>query len=800
MQLAIQDGDEIGNLVSCASSPPLDSATGNHEIQVVVNAGNLPEDRIGESLCCNKCNITFNDKDEFSQHQSSLHRKNRNKNIVRITDGVIIKDGKYECQFCHKTFSERHRYNGHVGTHVRFQAKTTGESSQSVHPSPLNEFPTQDTAMEGSSKYHDAMEVCNSITNNGPNICSLLDKNDEHFGDLEEASGNMRGTDKATDIVPETNPCSAAEVLFSGNEHKSFYEDACSNDSAAEIRDHSSTLQGRLKSSLSHNDAADSDMNVSLIENSATLEKPKHIVVSKSCLLDRNDHVEERIQVNNNQHDNDDASNQTRNEMKLDSQKLAVNGSVFDIFGTQGDQENLADSIKEKNHLEYGPCKDISTTESISTSVSEASKLDRDPTISLRPIADDEKACREDNVPYTSGKCKVDETLSFGKCENESFKADNDGVNRHEEMQFEIASVIQSWNEQENASKKGDTEVFTHLLKAPRVNVMSKSQSVADDESMYHYQNSDGGVCRSETKAPEFDSVQNFGNGQSSELFSSICARLSSNSITGTEQDTRLGVCSPFTSTTDKQLSVEGNMIAIFNDTMEERRQDPSEGMLLDQSGVSEVSNEAYNSNKIYNTPANPSELNGIENAGKHELSLSFGSFHTDMCVESNNRVEQEGYQANSFNIESVVHKTYGDPTHSSILTGNIAASLEQDRPFGYPNLSFNDRTHEPDSSFNVAHPERDWDMTGGNKIRASGQNFMIGFGNSSLQTGECVAADGSWRTGQDNIYGGCFDSNSGPHAPSSSYFPSFGLAPNKVPFRNLYHAILDREDNPKRN
>lgn len=373
-------------------------------------------------------------------------------------------------------------------------------------------------------------------------------------------------------------------------------------------------------------------------------------------------------------------------------------------------------------------------------------------------------------------------------------------VNRHEEMQFEIASVIQSWNEQENASKKGDTEVFTHLLKAPQVHVMSKSQSVADDESMYHCQNSDGGVCRSETKAPEFDSVQNFGNGQSSDLFSSSCARLSSNSITGTEQDTRLGVCSPFTSTTDKQLSVEGNMIAIFNDTMEERRQDPSEGMLLDQSGVSEVSNEAYNSNKIYNTPANPSELNGIENAGKHELSLSFGSFHTDMCAESNNRVEQEGYQANSFNVESVVHKTYGDPTHSSILTGNIAASLEQDRPFGYPNLSFNDRTHEPDSSFNVAHSERDWDVTGGNKIRASGQNFMIGFGNSSLQTGECVAADGSWRTGQDNIYGGCFDSNSGPHVPSSSYFPSFGLAPNKVPFRNLYHAILDREDNPKRN
>ncbi|KAH6756761.1 hypothetical protein C2S53_000851 [Perilla frutescens var. hirtella] len=776
--LATEDDSEIENLVSRASLPHMDSAAGNHEIQVVVNAGNLPEDRIGESLCCNKCNITFNDKDEFMQHQSSLHRKNRNKNVIRITDGVIIKDGKYECQFCHKTFNERHRYNGHVGTHVRFQAKTAGESSQSVHPSSLNKFPTQDIAMEGSSKSHNAMEVCNSITNNGPN--SRHDKNDEHFVDLEEASGNLKGINKATDIVTETNPCSAAEVIFSSNENKSFHEDASPNDSTAEISDDSSTLQGRrLESSLSPNDAADSDMTSSLIENLAAVEKPKQIMVSKSCLLDSNDHVEECPRVNYNQHSNNDPSYQTRNELKIDSQKLAVNESVFDLSGAQGDQDkNLAVSIKEKSHLEYLPCTAIGSTENISTSGLEASKLDKDPTISVLPTADDEKACREDNIPYSTVKCKVNETLSFGKCENDSSKADNDGANGHEEIQFEMSSVIKSWNEQENVSKKDDTDVFSHLLEVPGMQDLPKSQLVADDESMYHYENSDGEVCRRETKVPEFDSLENFGNGQSSDLFSSSCARISSNSITGTEQDTRLG-CSSFTST-DKQLSGEDNMILMFNDTMGEHRQDPSEGILLDRSGVSEVSNEAYTSNKIYTTPANPSQLNGIENAGKHDLSLSFGSLQTDMCAESN-RVERESYQANSFNIESVVNKTYADPTRSRILSSNIAADLEQDRPFGYPNLSFNDRTHEPPgSNFNVVHPERDWDGTRGNKIRNSSQNFMVGFGNSSLQTSESVAADGSWRTGHDNVFGDCFDANSGPRVPSSSFFPTFGLAPNK--------------------
>ncbi|KAG9159584.1 hypothetical protein Leryth_013564 [Lithospermum erythrorhizon] len=36
-----------------------------------------------------------------------------------ISEGIIIRDGKYECQICHKIFDERRKYNGHVGVHVR---------------------------------------------------------------------------------------------------------------------------------------------------------------------------------------------------------------------------------------------------------------------------------------------------------------------------------------------------------------------------------------------------------------------------------------------------------------------------------------------------------------------------------------------------------------------------------------------------------------------------------------------------------------------------------------------------------
>ncbi|KAG6400266.1 hypothetical protein SASPL_137091 [Salvia splendens] len=743
--LTAQDDYEVENF-SQASPPHLDLVTGNHEIQVAVNVGNASEDRIGESICCHKCSITFNNKEEFLNHQSSVHRKNRSKNIVRITDGVIIKDGKFECQFCHKTFSERHRYNGHVGAHVRFQAKIPGEFSQSVYPTSTNEFSTQDNAMEGASNSHNAADVCNSVTTYGPKICASPDKVDGHFGDLEDASRNITGNggmDKATNIVTETSDCSVPEVLFSSNENKNLHEDACLNDSTAKISLDGSAMQGgkMMESTLCQNGAADSVRNSSVIENSVSIDKPGKTIASNICLLDSNDHVKECPLVND--------SNRKTVEFSFNSQKLTVNESIFNLFGAkhQGEQEkDLAVSITEKSDSQYLLCKDIGTTESI-TSGSEASKIEKGPNIRM-PIADEKKPCQEDNVPCSIVNCKVGYTLSFSECENDSSKAYNEGTNRLGEMQYGMASVIQSWNEQENVTKKDDAEVFTHLLEVPGMGDMSNSHLVADDKNTYHDENNDSGGCGRERKVPELDCLRNFGNDQSSDLFSSGSAIISSNSITGT---------------TDKQLSAEDNMIAVFSDTIEERIQDPSEGILLNQSGISEVSIEAFTLNKIYTTPANHSELNGIENAGKHELSLSFGSLQTDMFAEAN-RVEQESYQANSFNIESVRPKTYRDSSQPSILNSDITADL------GYSNQSFNDTTNESGSSFNVAHPEKDWDGTRGNEVRTSSQNFMVGFRNSSFPTSEYAAADGPWRTGHDNVFGGCYDANSG----------TFDLAPNK--------------------
>lgn len=712
--LAIEEVGKTENLVSHASSPALCSTAGDHEIQTMVNAGDLPEGII-EISRSNKCTVTFIGNDELLQ-QSSLHRRNKYKNGTRITDGVIIKDGKYECQFCHKTFTERHRYNGHVGTHVRHQAKTTGDSFESVIPNSLNVIPIQDNSIEGS-----LMETGDSITNNMLNNClSCNIYTNEHAGNINEATENMRVIDEAIDVVAE---------------NKCFHEDKRLNCSAAEvIDDDGPNLQG---SPL--NDAIKGVMNVGGNGNSASMEKLEKAMASESWLLDSNDSGEECVVVNNSEQ-----IYQTRNELNLDCDNSAVDGSILESLEGQRDQDNnLAFHIKEKTDLESLPRKNTGTTET-STSGLEAYELTKVRNISTPHVAHDEKACVNDSDPCLMHKDKVGVPLRFGKYENESSKADNDGGNGLDEMQFEISSVIPSWNEQKN-------------------------------ENMYHYESNDDEVCRKKTEVPEFDVFRNFGNGESNDPFSSSHVGINSNSITGTEQVRKLGVCSPFASASDKQLFAEDNMIRMFSDTLEEHRQEPSQGILPGQSGVS--------------------KLNKIENSGKHELSLSFGNLQTDMCTDSN-RVQQEQYQASNFNIDSVVHKTYGNPAHLSIVSSNIPSDMKEDRPFGieFPNSSFNDRAHDFSSNFNMAQPERVWNGTRGDNLGPSGQNFMVGFGNSS-QPGECAGADASWRSVDENVFEGCFDANSGPQIPSSSCFHTFGLTSAKVLFLNLQCAILDGED-----
>lgn len=145
------------------------------------------------SLECQECNITFGDKDATLQHMSTFHQRSakRRKLGKSLTDGVIVKDGKYECQFCHKTFSERHRYNGHIGAHIRYEGLSVDTLPQdmtaatSSNSSPLSIMPVHSSEMNTSpdtvGKAYTTESINNQKHSSSPQCIAALEPNgDKH--------------------------------------------------------------------------------------------------------------------------------------------------------------------------------------------------------------------------------------------------------------------------------------------------------------------------------------------------------------------------------------------------------------------------------------------------------------------------------------------------------------------------------------------------------------------------------------------------------------------------------------------
>lgn len=106
----------------------------------------LKDDKIGDekqlgNYKCHKCTMAFDKSDDLLQHLLSSHHRTpkRLRHEMSMNEEVIIKNGKYECQFCHKSFEERHRYNGHLGNHIKDYFKRIEASSgfKTIQRSPV---------------------------------------------------------------------------------------------------------------------------------------------------------------------------------------------------------------------------------------------------------------------------------------------------------------------------------------------------------------------------------------------------------------------------------------------------------------------------------------------------------------------------------------------------------------------------------------------------------------------------------------------------------------------------------------
>ncbi|XVE60494.1 hypothetical protein DITRI_Ditri05aG0133600 [Diplodiscus trichospermus] len=100
---------------------PITYMSSGHDKQApLLRMGSPREAQRAETIKCHKCSMTFNQQDDFVCHLLSSHQGTANNfGHGASTDEVIVKNGKYECHFCHELFEERNCYTGHLQIHMK---------------------------------------------------------------------------------------------------------------------------------------------------------------------------------------------------------------------------------------------------------------------------------------------------------------------------------------------------------------------------------------------------------------------------------------------------------------------------------------------------------------------------------------------------------------------------------------------------------------------------------------------------------------------------------------------------------
>lgn len=182
---------------------------------------NLADVQIHDLFECHKCSMTFGEKDSYLQHLLSVHQRTTRRYRLGSTvgDGVIIKDGKFECQFCHKVFLERRRYNGHVGIHVRNYVRRVEDSPGQANVQRADKSPVLEEVPSRISKMDALIEIAqNSIMED-----SVMEPHNSAkvnvIPDSEIAVGDFdqdMDFEYPTDVVDDLNLQCSTHLLMNG--------------------------------------------------------------------------------------------------------------------------------------------------------------------------------------------------------------------------------------------------------------------------------------------------------------------------------------------------------------------------------------------------------------------------------------------------------------------------------------------------------------------------------------------------------------------------------------------------------
>nr|GLL48104.1 uncharacterized protein LOC109170500 isoform X2 [Ipomoea trifida] len=753
----VPDVTKKENVASRVSSPPVSNTSVNDQIQDVLKLGDLQEVHVGEIAHCENCNLDFGNKDDLLQHQSSCQRRKRSKIGQSISDGVIIKDGKFVCQFCHKSFDERHRYNGHVGTHVRNQVKNAIESLQ------VNSSQTDSTLQEPVVANRDFSEISGLDTKTKMNSSPK-----GNFGNLDgkhlETFDKSTSADAPVDLFSnKSTRCSTSEAILSNDENTACCPPAAED--ASEKANNSYDQQGRNSSSSSPfplNDKLD------IVKNSATGGTSSIVEFEKGPIsgsdLHSSDGNVEACDVD---------------EMQLDKDRHAVNKES--ISGLCINSSGLDGNTQISVQL---PCDAESCREEMN-GVS----------VSPIPTGSAQKSGSEDCLKTLSGDAEEragNLNLVFSSCVDEQrfddlssveknysggcAKSNNDNVSDLEmEDHFGCAP---SWKKDIDSAEKYGSQFPDCFEEEPREQKTLESGllSLSGYEKNDAIENYVDNVSMRKVDNLDVNILQDV-NVNDDELifpFSSSHGALNADASTDLKQDRSLNF----------SLFSDGNENKACKSNVEMYEQEPSETAMLPPAFVQEASNQAFSRARSYTNSLDGPKLNGLHGSVHQDLNLSFGNSHVEVGANTNTmQLQQQGYPAGRSGFQFGVGQTYGAQTSLHNIDHRRVENQKQGGVVGVDlqNSSFNSNVVDFGNNYNTVFSNSGWGEQRMDEVGKFGKNIMTSARSNVVQPNKAIMDGNIWRTSVGNVLnhdGSAANANS--LVQSSNCFQTYDIMSDK--------------------
>lgn len=219
-----------------------------------------------------------------------------------------------------------------------------------------------------------------------------------------------------------------------------------------------------------------------------------------------------------------------------------------------------------------------------------------------------------------------------------------------------------------------------------------------------------------------------------------------SEDVLGFNTKSNLEFCSLVPSENEQGFEFQDDVSCLYENTMEECKEESSERGLLNH-----FSDDIFE-NKIYSTTLDGLKFDEDRDLNSNELSLAFGNHH----------------------VPSKMAEAFDVHTNLSMVNNSMVEDLKVERGSagGLFNLSGNVKT----SSFHNA-----WEGIKSEEFKNSGNKFTTGYGGNHGQTHEEVVPSGMWRTGDGSQMRSGLSNPSHAQIPSPSSFHSFNIMSEKA-------------------